>query len=108
MITEQDLMAAIAECEGSRNPNASTCVKLAAFYAILDHMQNKPSLPVMNGYSFASERESDIQYSDSEFSGIVREKGISKCYPILDELMNVLYVVNQPLYENAMRKLKGI
>ena len=38
MITEKDLQEAIAECEGQRNPNANTCVKLAAFYIIKDHL----------------------------------------------------------------------
>ena len=30
MITEHDLKEAIAECEGNRNPDARTCIKLAA------------------------------------------------------------------------------
>ena len=34
MITEMDLQEAIAECQGKRNPNADTCIKLAAFYII--------------------------------------------------------------------------
>ena len=38
MITEKDLRAAIAECQGARNPNASTCIKLAAFYTILNNL----------------------------------------------------------------------
>ena len=36
MITEQDLLEAIAECQGQRNPNANTCIKLAAYYIILE------------------------------------------------------------------------
>ena len=38
MITEQDLQAAIAECEGVRNPTSNTCLKLAAYYTIKDKM----------------------------------------------------------------------
>ena len=38
MITEKDLRAAIAECQGARNPNATTCIKLAAFYTILNNL----------------------------------------------------------------------
>ena len=38
MITEKDLQEAIAECQGERSPNASTCIKLAAFYTIKEHL----------------------------------------------------------------------
>ncbi len=41
MITEKDLQEAIAECKGTRNPNASTCIKLAAYYTILDNLYPK-------------------------------------------------------------------
>ena len=41
MITEKDLLEAIAECQGERNPNANTCIKLAAYYTILDHLSDK-------------------------------------------------------------------
>ena len=34
MIREEDLQEAIAECQGQRNPNANTAIKLAAFYTI--------------------------------------------------------------------------
>ena len=65
MITEKDLQEAIAECEGARNPNANTCIKLAAFYTIRQHMfGEQPS------YSFSAppvEPETPI-VSDSEFA----------------------------------------
>ena len=38
MITEKDLQEAIAECQGERNPNANTCIKLAAFYTIRNEL----------------------------------------------------------------------
>lgn len=108
MITEQDLRSAIAECEGARNPTASTCLKLAAFYTILNQMQGTSQTPVIRGYSFASEQDPKIQYGDSEFSQLVEQKGIDRCYPVIDELMNVLFVVNKSLYDNVIRKLKGL
>ena len=57
MITEHDLQAAIAECQGKRNPDASTCIKLAAFYTIRNHLF--PETPEKQGpvtqerYSYA-------------------------------------------------------
>ena len=41
MITEKDLQEAIAECQGQRNPNASTCIKLAAFLTIQKELFGK-------------------------------------------------------------------
>ena len=38
MITEKDLQEAIAECKGKRNPDSSTCIKLAAFLIIQEHL----------------------------------------------------------------------
>ena len=38
MITEKDLQEAIAEGQGQRNPNANTCIKLAAFLTIRKEM----------------------------------------------------------------------
>lgn len=38
MITLHDLDTAIAKCQGEENPNAQTCIKLAAFYTIKKEM----------------------------------------------------------------------
>lgn len=107
MIREDDLREAIAECEGSRNPSASTCIKLASYYALLDrktkgadhHEQDR-------GYSFASMPE--IPYGKTLFSQAVSSKGISKCYPILEETMEALSVVMPALYNAMMRKLDSL
>lgn len=104
MITEHDLMAAIAECEGTRNPNASTCIKLAAYYTILDHLYGERE-PIPANYSFES-RQEEIPYSDSEFSQLTERKGIAKVFPIMDEVMEMLYVTNKPLYDSIMRKIE--
>ena len=72
MITEKELHEAIAECQGQRNPNANTCIKLASFYTILDHMAEKPSYSEMPNYSFANETENTVKYqSGTEFADAV-------------------------------------
>ena len=48
MITRKDLIEAIEKCQGQKNPNANTCIKLAAYYTILDHTPEDDS-----GYSFS-------------------------------------------------------
>ncbi len=52
MITEHDLQEAIAECQGKRNPDANTCIKLAAFYTIKEHLfpKNIEAIPVEPQY----------------------------------------------------------
>lgn len=104
MITEQDLRAAIAECEGIRNPNASTCIKLAAFYTVLDQLYGT-GMPKTQNYSFETKAEI-IPYSDSEFSKLTEKVGIEKVFPVMDEVMEMLYVTNKPLYESIMRKIE--
>lgn len=108
MITEHDLQEAIAECEGIKNPSANTCIKLAAFYTILNHLNGNEDIPnKMPMYSYSSTND-DIHYSDSEFSQLVRSKGIHKVYPILDDLMDALQVINPKLYKSAIRKIENL
>jgi hypothetical protein len=56
-------------------------------------------------YSYAAP-EDDIPYSGSEFSQLTQEKGIKKVFPIMDEVMEMLYVTNKPLYESIIRKIE--
>lgn len=106
MITEQDLKEAIAECEGMRNPTSSTCVKLAAYYTILNQLYGDQNL--VPDYSFSSGPVLSIPYSKSEFSQEVMDKGIEKAFPILDELMDAVMVVNPKLYRNTINKISDL
>lgn len=114
MITEKDLQEAIAECQGQRNPNANTCIKLAAFYIIQEHLYGKPSeddystdLP---SYSYAAppeQVETIIDYqSDTEFSAVINGREAIAVWPVMDELMEVLRVTNKPLYNATLRKIQ--
>lgn len=104
-----DLKEAIAECEGTRNPNASTCIKLAAYYTILNNLYGDQAeeFPSPN-YSFAAEPAIGLKYSNSEFSQQVIDKGIEKVFPLLDELMDTLMVVNPRLYNSVIMKISEI
>lgn len=53
MITDQALQEAIAECNGKKNPDANTCMKLAAYYTIRDHLGGSGNAPVLPVRSFA-------------------------------------------------------
>ena len=113
MITERDLVEAIAECQGERNPNANTCIKLAAYYTIKNELFGKTEqLPEIPGYSFATAPAGQVEttidhYSDTEFSQVIDGRKAADIWPIMDELMSTLRVVQPRLYAGVMRKLQG-
>lgn len=118
MIKADELREAIAECQGERNPNANTCIKLAAYYSILDHME-----PDEKGSSFLPMRQSEYSYdaeppgadrdpqviqwdSDSEFAREVVGMPVVDIMPIMDELMQTVGVLYPRLYDGVMRKIR--
>ena len=109
MITEQDLKEAIMECEGQRNPNASTCLKLAAFYTIRNEMFGNKDEQVRASYSYdAPVIENTISFDgNSEFARSIDGRKASEIWSIMDELMNTLSVVEPKLYDAVLRKLNS-
>jgi hypothetical protein len=110
MITEQALQEAIAECHGERNPNANTCMKLAAYYTIRDHLEAQGNAPVLPGRSYAPEppQPETIQWEgDSEFARTIRGLPVSYIMPIMDELMEAVQVLQPRLYAGVIRKLEN-
>lgn len=109
MITEKDLQEAIAECEGQRNPNASTCIKLAAFYTIREHLFPTAAKEPPT-YSFAAppdQVEKTIDYvSDTEFGRAIEGKRAADIWPIMDELMDAVSVLQPRLYASVMAKIR--
>ena len=101
LITEKDLHEAIAECQGERNPNANTCIKLAAYYTILNQLH--PVEPISMGYSGAGVTLD----SETEFAECVNKRDPGDVWPLIDELMTTLSVLHPRLYASVMRKLKG-
>lgn len=108
MITVADLDAAIAECQGERNPNANTCIKLAAYYTIRNAMSERT---VPSDYSFSPAPvqvpvSDTINYNaDSDFARLINGRNPDAIWPIIDELMDVLLAINPRLYHGVMRKL---
>lgn len=105
MITEQDLEEAIAECQGQRNPNANTCIKLAAFYTIKEHLFG--AKPINYSYSAPEIREEKIASyeSDTEFAQAIQGMDWQMLLPVVDELMSTLQITNPRLYSAVMRKV---
>ena len=109
MITEKDLLEAIAECQGQRNPNANTCIKLAAYYTILQNITGsaQPDPDPIPTYSYAGPPIGNtINYEgDSEFLQLVNGRDQDEILPVIDELMTTLQVINPRLYKSVIRKL---
>ena len=114
MITEKDLQEAIAECKGKRNPDSSTCIKLAAFYIIQEHLYGKPpesdTIPALPTYSYAAppeQVETIIDYQgDTDFAAVIDGRRAGDVWPVMDELMEVLRRTNKPLYNATIRKIQ--
>lgn len=106
MITEMDLREAIAECEGQKNPNANTCIKLASYYTILDHKIDRNTQPVekeeIGGYSYRNEFN-----SGTEFSDVISGMNTNSVLEVIDELMSTLMIINPRLYRSVIRKLNS-
>lgn len=115
MITEHDLQEAILECQGQRNPTATTCIKLAAFliikrelYPDKNEQEPEPFKEPPTVYSYAQQPEpaGTVTYeSGTEFSELINGRNQEDVWPVIDELMDVLHAVNQRLYDGVMRKL---
>lgn len=101
MIKESELIDAIADCHGTRNPNANTCIKLASYYTILDHI-SKVSEPYEKGYSYDPP---DEYASDTEFGRAIRGMETKHVLATIDELMETLRIFQPVLYDAFIGKL---
>ena len=109
MIKENDLREAIAEMQGQKNPNAQTCIKLASYYIILDHITESRE----NTYSTDREQMSylgafsdAVDYEgDSDFAKAVNGKDINHVISVIDELMTSLQVMHPRLYSGVMSRI---
>lgn len=110
MIKREDLLDAIAECNGVKYPNAHTCMMLAAFYTILDHIDESEishvELPqVSEKYSFSAQPETVGYESQTEFGQQVAGMDTYHVLEVIDELMTTLQVINPRLYNGVMIKM---
>ena len=115
MITEQDLKAAIAECQGKRNPDANTCIKLAAFYTIQREMFGKAEQPERTAddkasYSYAPPPDQKPYMisldSGTDFARVIEGREPEEIMPIMDEAMTLLQAVYPACYNAIMKKLE--
>lgn len=110
MITEKDLQEAIAECQGTRNPNASTCIKLAAYYTILDNLYPKEK-PIEEppAYSMAANSKNlPVFDTESEFISVCMGKDLKAVLGVLNEHFDAIKILYPKEYNSVIQKLNDI
>lgn len=121
MIHKQELTDAIAEMHGERNPDANTCLKLAAYYIIQDHMypepgadhpedkEMRPPAPAdlrQDGYSHAGRPGGVVAaMGDTEFFQAIGGKPVPDVLAVMDDLMTALKQTYPRLYAATIRRL---
>lgn len=96
MVTDRELLEAIAECE--EEPASFTSIKkLASLYIVYDHLYGtKPE-----------EKRAHSKYN-SEFLQATEGKDVGAVLNILDELMQTLAVLYPKAYESVLSKIRRI
>lgn len=98
MIKKEDLIEAIAECQGQRNPNASTCIKMASYITILKSLEDEVT-------NTSKQPEEQYSYAENEFMSKIAGKTFDEIITIFSELMEALEVLHPRLYQCVLRKL---
>ena len=101
MISNAEIRKAIAECQGDPNPNAYTCIKLAAYYTILNNNEQQ--------FSYASKPVDVVRMnSDSEFFEAIQGVNTKEVLVVMDELMDGVRAMMPRLYDVTMERLKNL
>ena len=117
MLDKAEIRKEIArlEYEESSYPNYA---KLADLYVIRDKMQEDGMADGGKyvGYysgtpapaSVAAEPQTVGEYGDSDFMRAISGKDSEKVWPVIDELMDTLALVNRRVYDSVLRKIENI
>jgi len=91
-------------------PNASTCIKLAAFYTIRKEMfgESEPiKIPMYSQAGHDQKTECKVNYTgESEFSRIINGMDANDAWKVMDELMSTLAVLHPRLYDGVIVELE--
>lgn len=94
MISRNDLISAIDKLQGQKNPTSSSCIKLAAYYIILDHILESDRLLKTK--------------PKSEFLISVRGKSEERVWEIMDGLMELLKKSDPDLYYSTIEEIRDL
>lgn len=109
MLKETEVRDAIEKLEGTNSPSLSTVAKLAALYTVLDHMETGEREYELSRSLTQEGQESRIGlYGDTDFLRAIDGKQAAQAWKIMDELMDMLRVVNQRVYDRFIEKLERL
>ena len=106
MITEKDLQEAIAECQGQRNPTASTCIKLAAFLTIQRALFGEGKNDEQPAYSYQADPDRINNPGESDFARAIDGRRQEEIWPLMDEMMDTIHAIHPRLYTAVMDRLR--
>jgi transcriptional/translational regulatory protein YebC/TACO1 len=97
MLSVDTIEAEILELE-SNDTTYAVCSKLADLYTVRDHIKSK---------AIAETNEAGIEYdTGTEFADAVNGKCYSDVFPVLDELMETIRLLQPRVYASAITKIK--
>ena len=100
MISQEELMKAISECENAPD-SYHNCQRLATFYNIYDHLYQEDDKPIT-----AVSKEIVIgNYGKSKFLNMIQGRSPEEVWKIIDELMDTLSIIDDRLYTSVLRKI---
>lgn len=108
MISEKDLDESIARYLGDPDPSINTCIKLAACFQVKRELAGKRRHLPEPGYSYAAGPidTTNKTGSASEFARAINERNTRDIWPIMDDLMSKLLIVNPRLYNSVMKQIR--
>ena len=101
MITREELLEAIEECENGK-PSYNTCQKLATFYTIYDHVHAEPKEEIK---TVQIEQEIVSHNGDTEFANLVDGMNAEKAWTVIDELVEAVKILHPKLYRSLIDKM---
>lgn len=110
MISEQELRAAIASTLSEHDPNAWTCVKLAAYYTCLNATGQKENVEQAKQQSYTPVEIIEPEYSSTTaFGRAIRGKDREKVIAFLDNLIStsIRYALPQ-MYADILRIVRAM
>lgn len=108
MIYEKDLDESIARYLGEPDPSIITVIKLAACYVVKHELFGKPKPQTEVVYSYAAGPIDLVRKTgvNSEFARVADRMDPEELWPVMDNLMSKLMIVNPRLYNRVMDQLR--
>lgn len=107
MLSEHDLISEINKYNAKADLTPNECIRLAAFYTILNcqyPVETQMPMSMASGNNIENLIHVD---GNSEFFTAIDGRNATEMWELMDELMEAISVVNPKLYESVMRKINS-